>query len=344
MTETEARNKLYRIAKSYVGSNQYSSNHVELVSIFNSVKPDGYTLKRSDPWCAGGLSAATIQAFGKAVAKKYFPLSAGCPMMITKAKKLGIWIENDAHKPKFCEWILYDWDDSGRGNNTGNPDHVGLVVEVNGSTINVLEFNHHGSVGYREIEVNGTYIRGFIAPDYADVAKALSSGSSTAPKKSNTEIAKEVIAGKWGNGDARITKLKAAGYDYAAVQAEVNKLLTPTPSKKSNTEIAREVLAGKWGNGADRKKKLEAAGYSYSAVQNEVNKLLSDKNNVVKYKTLYAMNVRTGNSTKSKVINVIQKGIVVEANKIKNNWLYSNKYGGWICIKDSNQTYMKKVN
>ena len=44
-------------------------------------------------------------------------------------------------------------------------------------------------------------------------------------KKSNTEIAKEVIAGKWGNGDTRVKKLKAAGYDPAAVQKEVNRLM-----------------------------------------------------------------------------------------------------------------------
>jgi len=44
-------------------------------------------------------------------------------------------------------------------------------------------------------------------------------------KKSVEEIAREVIAGKWGNGTARVAKLKAAGYDAAAVQTEVNTLL-----------------------------------------------------------------------------------------------------------------------
>ncbi len=43
-------------------------------------------------------------------------------------------------------------------------------------------------------------------------------------KKSLETIAKEVIAGKWGNGDARKQKLKAAGYDYNAVQSKVNEL------------------------------------------------------------------------------------------------------------------------
>lgn len=45
-------------------------------------------------------------------------------------------------------------------------------------------------------------------------------------KKSNTEIAKEVINGKWGNGEERKKKLKAAGYDYNAVQKIVNRMLT----------------------------------------------------------------------------------------------------------------------
>lgn len=44
-------------------------------------------------------------------------------------------------------------------------------------------------------------------------------------KKSNTEIAKEVIAGKWGNGADRKKRLKAAGYDYQAIQNIVNKML-----------------------------------------------------------------------------------------------------------------------
>lgn len=46
----------------------------------------------------------------------------------------------------------------------------------------------------------------------------------TTVKKSNYEIAKEVLAGKWGNGKVRQQRLTAAGYDYAAIQKLVNKL------------------------------------------------------------------------------------------------------------------------
>ena len=44
-------------------------------------------------------------------------------------------------------------------------------------------------------------------------------------KKSIDTIAREVIAGKWGNGAERKKRLTAAGYDYNAVQKRVNQLI-----------------------------------------------------------------------------------------------------------------------
>ena len=95
--------------------------------------------------------------------------------------------------------------------------------------------------------------------------------------KSVDEVAKEVIAGKWGNGQDRFNKLNAAGYDSNAVQNRVNEILgaKTTSNKKSNEEIANEVIKGLWGNGADRKNKLQAAGYDYNAIQKIVNAKLS---------------------------------------------------------------------
>ena len=101
-------------------------------------------------------------------------------------------------------------------------------------------------------------------------------GSSTSSKKSNETIADEVIAGKWGNGSERKTRLTNAGYDYSAIQAIVNQKLggSSTSSKKSNETIADEVIAGKWGNGSERKTRLTNAGYDYSAIQAIVNQKL----------------------------------------------------------------------
>lgn len=99
----------------------------------------------------------------------------------------------------------------------------------------------------------------------------------TSHKKPVSQIAREVISGKWGNGDERKAKLAAAGYDYPAVQAAVNAILSAgsnDSTAKSAAQIADEVIAGKWGNGTERKNRLTAAGYSYSAIQAEVNKRL----------------------------------------------------------------------
>lgn len=93
-------------------------------------------------------------------------------------------------------------------------------------------------------------------------------------KKTITEVAKEVIQGKWGNGATRKKRLLEAGYNYDEVQKKVNDLLNQKPRKKSDTTIAKEVIQGKWGNGLTRKKRLTDAGYNYHTIQNIVNRLL----------------------------------------------------------------------
>ena len=49
--------------------------------------------------------------------------------------------------------------------------------------------------------------------------------SGKTPQKSVDELAREVIQGKWGNGEERRKKLTAAGYNYSAVQNRVNELM-----------------------------------------------------------------------------------------------------------------------
>jgi len=109
----------------------------------------------------------------------------------------------------------------------------------------------------------------------AKVNEILGATVATPTTKSIEEIAKEVINGQWGNGDARKTNLTNAGYDAASVQAKVNELLgVSTSTKKSNETIAHEVIQGLWGNGQDRKNRLSNAGYDPSVIQAIVNKLM----------------------------------------------------------------------
>lgn len=101
-------------------------------------------------------------------------------------------------------------------------------------------------------------------------------GSYVAPapaKKLVEEVAKEVIAGKWGNGTDRMKALESAGYNYNEVQNKVNQILAGAPYTQAKTvdQLADEVFKGLWGNGEERKQRLTDAGYDYNAVQARVN-------------------------------------------------------------------------
>ena len=128
--------------------------------------------------------------------------------------------------------------------------------------------------------VLGNYLLGkldYIIEEANKINGQTTSAAETTSKKSNEVIANEVIAGKWGNGDARKTALTNAGYDYNAIQSIVNEKLTGKktenkPKLKSVDEVAKEVIAGQWGNGQDRFNKLAAAGYNASLIQSMVNK------------------------------------------------------------------------
>ena len=95
-------------------------------------------------------------------------------------------------------------------------------------------------------------------------------GTPAPAGKTNEQLATEVLAGAWGNGDDRKNRLTAAGFDYNAVQAIVNARVG-TPALKPDAVIANEVIAGAWGNGDDRKNRLAAAGYNYDNIQAIVN-------------------------------------------------------------------------
>lgn len=262
------------VARSWIGRNEGDGSHKYIIDLYNSVKPlpRGYMVKYTDHWCSTFVSAVAI----KAGATDIIPRECGCEKQIELCKAMGIWIEDGTITPRVGDIIFYNWDDNTQPN-TGYADHVGIVESVGGYTITVIEGNMNEKVGRRNIRIGHGNIRGYARPRYS----ASSSGNvpvqpSKPAQKDITTIAKEVISGAWGNGEDRKNRLQSAGYDFNAVQAEVNRILSGAPARptlKPVNEIAREVLQGKWGNGSDRKNRLESAGYNYQAVQNEVNRL-----------------------------------------------------------------------
>ena len=80
-------------------------------------------------------------------------------------------------------------------------------------------------------------------------------------EKSIDILAREVIAGQYGHGDAR---KNALGDQYTAVQNRVNEYYA----------FATDCVRGYYGNGTARKEKVTAAGYDYATVQSIVNQML----------------------------------------------------------------------
>ena len=72
-------------------------------------------------------------------------------------------------------------------------------------------------------DILNTLTKGHIVGVVEGASRTSTQSKTTA--KSIDEVAREVLAGKWGNGDDRRKRLAAAGYNYKEVQARVNALL-----------------------------------------------------------------------------------------------------------------------
>ena len=176
MTEQQLRQNVANIMLSWVGGARGTAEHAEILRIYNGHKPlaRGYAVQAKDAYCATTVSAAYI----KAGIAAYTGTECGVQEYIKVAQKKGIWTENDAHRPGIGDACAYDWEDSGAGDNTGYADHIGIVTEIRAAGFIVSEGNMSGGkIGQRELQFNARYIRGFITPDFAAIAKSM--GGST---------------------------------------------------------------------------------------------------------------------------------------------------------------------
>lgn len=191
MNEKQIREKVVSIAKKYYGCKESDGSHRQIIDGYNTFGnlPRGYKVTYNDAWCATFVSFIAI----KAGLTDIMPRECGCGAMLQLYQKLGRWIENDAYVPKIGDIVMYDWDDAGNDDCKGYPEHVGIVIAINGTSMKIIEGNKNHAVGYRNLSVNSRYIRGYCIPDYASKA-------TTAPTNQRTDYATsflESIAGTY---------------------------------------------------------------------------------------------------------------------------------------------------
>lgn len=276
MTEKQIRAQVVATAEAWLGAKTGSAQHKEILKLYNAQRPlpRGTQMQENWAWCAVFVSAVAL----KLGYRDIMPTEMSCHQMILLYKQLGRWIENDAYVPSAGDVIFYDWQDGtnyAATDNTGTPDHVGIVTSCDGKTIRVIEGNVSNKVGTRVLEVNGRYIRGFGIPDYASKA------TEKEPADKVGDLARKIA-----------TEINDSGLDAAAVLAKVSALLGAKPAEPEKPaeapaepkkpaydvdKIALEVLNGKWGNGTVRRRRLTAAGYDYLTVQNRVNEIDAER-------------------------------------------------------------------
>ena len=168
MLETELRERYVDTLRGWLGAKEGDKIHKRIIDTYNSLTPlpRNYKVQYTDAWCAATVSAAAIEAGLTDIIFR----ECSCLRMIELFKKNGRWTERDDYTPQPGDIIFYDWDDNGKGDCTGNPEHVGVVEKVAGGVITVVEGNYHDAVGRRYIKVNNRYIRGYGLPDYASMS------------------------------------------------------------------------------------------------------------------------------------------------------------------------------
>lgn len=217
-----SKEKFVSGATKWIGTREGDSNHKAILSIYNSQTPlpRGYRLRETDAWCAGFVTAVAVDTG----CGDLFPCDCSCWYMEKLAGQKGYIVDRES--ATVGDVVLYDWEQD------GTADHVGIVVQRNGSTLKVVEGNMNNAVGYRNVGVKSKNIRTVFRIPFAesvDSGKTCNHGCPVhcgdASKKSVDEIARECIRGLWGNGKERRNKVIQAGYDYSKVQQRVNEIL-----------------------------------------------------------------------------------------------------------------------
>lgn len=229
-----SRNEMVQLATSWLGKNEKDGSFKMIIDIYNGHNPKarGITMLYNWAWCACTWSALAI----KLGYTDIIPIEISCGELIEAAKKMGCWNESDSYVPLPGDAVLYDWDDNGKGDNLGWPDHVGIVDYCNPDSgyFTVIEGNYSNSVKKRTVSINGKFIRGFITPKY-DAEPAVSTTPIGTGKDLDT-IARECIVGIWGNGEDRRKKITAAGFSYDLVQNRINAIVNGSAATPKNPE------------------------------------------------------------------------------------------------------------
>lgn len=158
MTENERRAAVVAQAMSWLGRGEHDGSHAEILRVYNAIRPlpRGHAMALDEPWCAAFVSAVGAVC---GLGEQLYP-ECGCGPMLARYRAQGRFEEPGEGRPRPGDLVFYDWDGD------GSPDHVGLVAEVEGDRLRVVEGNYADKVGLRRIRAEAPGVLGYGKPDY----------------------------------------------------------------------------------------------------------------------------------------------------------------------------------
>ena len=214
MTENQRRARVVAQANAWLGLGESDGSHREILAVYNAIRPlpRGYAMRDTDPWCAAFVSAVGAACGFTA---RLYPECA-CGEMLRLYERAGRFEENDAAVPAPGDVIFYDWQDSGRGDCRGEPDHVGLVCAVEGETLEIIEGNRSDRVSLRHLALDAPCIRGYGKPDYEseDAAAPAAPAAPAPPAAASVTLTLPVLRRGATGESVRAAQLLLIGRGY----------------------------------------------------------------------------------------------------------------------------------
>ncbi len=223
--------KVIETAIGEIGYKETGENHTKYAEYIDQNLPGFYNGEKSWPgggaeWCDLFVDYCVLRNSSDEAEAEYVlcqpkkSAGAGCKESYDYYKKAG----RTGSEPRLGAQIYFGSD---------KPKHTGLVVNITADSVITVEGNTDDQVKKHTYKKTSSKIYGYGYPRYAEEAAAEPDPEPTpvpAPepepsRKTTEEIAREVIAGKWGNNPERRKRLEEAGYDYQEIQDKVNELL-----------------------------------------------------------------------------------------------------------------------
>ena len=221
------KEQILDLARTQIGYAEEGSNKTKYAAYFDKDAWQWFnTKKQGAEWCAIFICWLFCQVMGPDPARTFL----GCP----------------SPKNNCAAGVKYLWSymkDKGYkvDKKTGQPGdviflnsnkHVGIIEEVKDGKYITIEGNKSNKVARGSYGISSSTVYGICRPAYpAAVSSPAPSKPSPAPSGNSgytaeeIKVAKDVIQGKYGNGQTRRSNLIRAGYDYARIQGLVNKIL-----------------------------------------------------------------------------------------------------------------------